>query len=237
MALDHALAGCLEAGEGVVRLYGWERPTVSFGRNEPAAGLYSLEATGTRGVDYVRRPTGGRAVLHDGELTYSVVAPRNAWGGAREAYLRINEAVAHALRSLGAPVVVSEGGRVLHPGGGPCFQSPAPGEVVARGRKLVGSAQARLEGAMLQHGSILMGGDQAILSDLVPGSPQHEAPATLRELIGDVSIDEVAEAVAMSLRGRFGGTWTPGGYRHSELRMAEGLEAERYARDSWTWRR
>jgi len=102
---------------------------------------------------------------------------------------------------------------------------------------LVGSAQARLEGVMLQHGSILMRGDQAMLYGLAPGSRRHEAPTTLRELIGDVGIDEVADAVAMSLRGRVGGTWTPGGYRQAELHMADGLEAERYARDSWTWRR
>ncbi len=246
MALDHALAACLGEDEAVLRLYGWARPTVSFGRNEPAGGYAAKrEHNGDmRALDFVRRPTGGRAVVHWRELTYAVVAPLSAWGGPRTAYVAISEALATALSALGVPAAVARGTAVaaLRPDAGPCFQSPAPGEVVAAGRKLVGSAQARVEGALLQHGSILLDDDQATLKGLAGGGmrgggePGAGRPATLRELVGDVSIDDLTELVAKSLRETFGGEWVPGGYRPGEIETAERLEIERYARDSWTWR-
>ncbi len=237
MALDHALARCVAPGSGVVRLYGWERPTVSFGRNEPAAGLYSVRAAHERGIDYVRRPTGGRAVLHAGELTYAVVAPVRALGGARIAYRRINEALAAALRSLGAGVELSAGGAALAPDAGPCFQSPVEGEVVVADRKLVGSAQARIDGALLQHGAIILSGDQSVLAELSDGAGDHRTPATLQELIGAVRVDDVAAAVTEKLQMAFGGSWSASEYRAAEIAEADRLEVERYARDSWTWRR
>jgi lipoate-protein ligase A len=252
MALDHALACRLEPGQGVVRLYGWARPTVSLGRNEPARGLYRMEAVSSAGLGLVRRPTGGRAVLHAGELTYAVVAPLGAWGGLREAYFGVHRALAAALRDLGvAAEVVGAGSAPVGSGGvaaldaGPCFQAPAPGEIVVGGRKLVGSAQARLDGALLQHGSILVEDDQALLTKIRGGEddeqgahgPRGVAPVTLRELAGHVGIDELADGVARSLRDGLGGGWRSEGYRPSEVETAEQLEAERYARDSWTWRR
>jgi lipoate-protein ligase A len=233
MALDHALAARLRESEGVVRLYGWSRPTVSFGKNEPAERI-GTDRAGENAWDYVRRPTGGRAVLHDQELTYAVVAPLDAFGGLREAYVRINEALAAALRSLGAAVqVVGSGVPALGPDAGPCFQAPAAGEIVANGRKVVGSAQARLEGALLQHGSILLGGDQGPLGGDASGS----APITLSELLGEVDRDALTRATADSMRAAFGGRWTTGALRDDELETASRLEAERYGRDTWTWRR
>jgi len=238
MALDHALALAVGAsagpeerwGVGVVRLYGWSRPTLSLGRNEPAS-AYPLDALRASGVDVVRRPTGGRAVLHDRELTYAVIVPARALGGAREAYVRINQALADGLRHLGAPVdVVARQGRALAPDAGPCFQVPAAGEVVARGRKLVGSAQARVGGALLQHGSILLDGDQGPLAGA-------STPITLRELIGDVGIDLVAGVVTESFRAGLGGEWTGGDVSPSERARADELEATCYALDSWTLRR
>jgi lipoate-protein ligase A len=205
MALDEALARSMTgAGEGVVRLYGWTRPTISFGKNEATTG-YPVESMEASGFDLVRRPTGGRAVLHDQELTYAVVAPLRTWGGVREAYVHIHEALASALRELGAPV---------------------------EGRKLVGSAQARIGEALLQHGSILLAGDQGPLSD-----PSTPAPITLRELVGDVSIDEVARVVADKFRSGLAGGWTDDGVRPAELELADELESKRYALDSWTFRR
>jgi lipoate-protein ligase A len=233
MALDEALARGLGGGEALLRLYGWTRPTISLGRNEPTA-LYPVESFRAEGFDVVRRPTGGRAVLHDQELTYAIVAPLGAWGGVREAYTRIHEALAAALRALGAPAEVVRGGRALGPGAGPCFQAPAPGEVVAHGRKLVGSAQARIGRALLQHGSILLAGDQGPLESGTAGS---SSPITLREIVGDVSIDEVAGVVADSFRGGLGGRWTDGAVTPSELALADELEAGRYVLDSWTHRR
>ena len=244
MAVDHALAVCLGGGEAVARLYSWERPTLSLGRNEPA-GPNAADALRAAFVDVVRRPTGGRAVLHDRELTYAVVAPIDAWGGVRAAYLRINEALAQGLRALGAPVVVALGARVdvaggtrsLAPDAGPCFQAPAAGEIVAKGKKLVGSAQARIGRALLQHGSILLEGDQGPLDGLAGTHVPGAGPIGLRELIGDVSLDEVAGAVAESLRTVLGGSWCSGELDATEREAADRLEAETYARDSWTWRR
>jgi len=230
MALDHALAECLGEGQGVVRLYGWSAPTISFGKNEPAE---RVEEEGRpRGVEleYVRRPTGGRAVLHDQELTYAVVAPLDAFGGLREAYLGINKALAGAIRSLGAEVDVSAATEPLGVDAGPCFQSPTGGEVVAGGRKLVGSAQARLEGALLQHGSILLAGDQGPLSE-------EGTAVTLSALLGGVTVEGVVDAVADAYRKSFGGEWVDGGYEVREIEAAARLEEERYGNDDWTWRR
>jgi lipoate-protein ligase A len=241
MALDHALALCLQADEGVVRLYSWARPTVSFGRNEPARGRYTSEGAAAAGVDLVRRPTGGRAVVHARELTYAVVAPVGTWGGLREAYYAIHRALAFALRNLGVPAEVGAGGGAappLRPDAGPCFRAPAAGEIVALGRKLVGSAQARFGRALLQHGSILLDDDQPLLARLGPEAfAAGVAPATLRDLIGQAGIDELAEEVARSLVLALGGRWREGAYRPGEISEAERLEAERYALDTWTWRR
>jgi len=238
MALDHAAAECLPPGQAVVRLYRWSRPTVSFGRNEPAAPVTPVAGAAAAAVDYVRRPTGGRAVLHDDELTYAVVAPLDAFGGLRQAYLAINRALADALASLGAEAEIAGedaavAGRALPPDAGPCFQNPAHGEIVSRGRKLVGSAQARLEGALLQHGSLLIGGDQRPLG-AVPGELE---PITLRELLGEVDAGDVAGAVTAAMRGRFGGVWVDGTWDERERDVADRLESSRYGNDAWTWRR
>jgi len=243
MALDHALARTLGEGEAVLRLYSWSRPTVSFGRNEPARDVYpaarSAELSEELGVDFVRRPTGGRAVLHDAELTYAVVAPIRALGGVREAYRRIHRALAAALRDLGAPVALADDTAVPAVDAGPCFQEPAGGEVTAAGRKLVGSAQCRIEGASLQHGSIILSGDQSLLARLSQKGREAAAlPATLTQFVGGVGADDVARAVSDTMRETFPGSWkTDGAYREGELEAAERLKAERYGDDDWTWRR
>ena len=231
MAIDHALAGTADPLGGVVRLYRWLRPTLSLGRNEPAEPY--AELIRTEGLDVVRRPTGGRAVLHGDELTYSVIARASALGGVRAAYHRVNGALAQALRALGAPVELSEAGESVAPDAGPCFGRPAGGEIVAGGRKLVGSAQARIGRTLLQHGSILLGDDQDALTD-----PAGLAgAASLEALIGPVDGAELVEAVRAALREELGGEWTVGGYAGAELAEAERLRTTRYAADEWTWRR
>lgn len=246
MARDHALAACMEPGSGVVRLYRWERPTVSFGRNEPAADRYDAEAGGRAGVDFVRRPTGGRAVLHDVELTYSVVVPLRSVSGLRPAYRRINRALVEGLRTLGAPVeTAGEDAPVLGPGAGPCFRAPAAGEVVGEGGKLVGSAQVRIGEALLQHGSILVDGDQGLLWRLrreedgaEPSDPGSVSSVTLRRLLGErPDWDEVVAAVSGGFRTVLGGSWRSGALSVPELEAEESLRAERYGADAWTWRR
>lgn len=239
MARDHALARCLEPGRGVLRLYGWARPTVSFGRNEPARGTYSRQEGEARGLSFVRRPTGGRAVLHHREITYAVAVPDRALGGPREAYRTINRGLVRGLGELGVPARVAGEGPVPGVDGGPCFRAPAPGEVTVAGRKLVGSAQVRLEGALLQHGSVILEGDQRLLGILRGGdSDEADAPATVASLVPDTyTVPAVETALASGCRLAWGGRWTEAGYRSREEEEAERLRHERYDTDEWTWRR
>ncbi|MDT8340717.1 MAG: hypothetical protein RQ751_04325, partial [Longimicrobiales bacterium] len=107
MAWDHTLAIGLAPGEAVLRLYAWDRPTLSLGRNEPARGVYAPERLEASGVAVVRRPTGGRAVLHHREVTYAVCLPLRALGGPRSAYRLLNQALAAGLGRLGAGVALA----------------------------------------------------------------------------------------------------------------------------------
>lgn len=241
MARDHALAHGLSGDAGNLRIYSWARPTVSFGRNEPARGLYDAEAADREGVTFVRRPTGGRAVLHDRELTYAVTAPLRAWGGLRGAYRAVNEGLVSALRAIGveaelAPAPTS-GDAPLS--AGPCFQRPAEGEVVVHGRKLVGSAQARIGGAFLQHGSLLLSGSQDALARIGPEAAAESGapPVTLRSLLGTVPDREIlVGALIRGLQESLGGAWSRGETTASEESSARGFR-ERYASRAWTWRR
>ena len=237
MALDHALARCLDADEGVVRFYAWSPHTISFGRNEPARGRYDPAVAAGEGLGFVRRPTGGRAVLHAQEVTYCAVLPIRALGGLRPAYLRINEGLVQGLRALGAPAQVSAEGSVVAPDAGPCFQVPAPGEVVLGGRKLVGSAQVRMGGAILQHGSVILDGDQSPLNRVGGGDADPTPPATLASVLGPVRWATVAGSLAAALEVALGGRWEQGEYSRTELREADGLENDPYGTDAWTWRR
>ena len=175
MARDHAIAAELRPGTGTVRFYRWSPATLSLGRNEPVTVGYRdfLRLSPEMGV--VRRPTGGRAVIHDRELTYAVVLPVRTFGGPRRAYRKVNEGLVEGLRRLGVDARAAAG-RALPPDSGPCFLEPADGEVVVGGRKLVGSAQVRIGGAVLQHGSVLLVADQSPLFGANPG--KHVAAAT-----------------------------------------------------------
>lgn len=239
MALDHALADTLREGRGEVRFYAWDPHTISFGRNEPSRDLYDVSAAEAEGLAFVRRPTGGRAVLHAHEVTYCVALPVRALGGVRAAYKRINEGLVDGLRRLGVAAEVSDDGVAASPDAGPCFQLPAPGEVVASARKLVGSAQVRLGGALLQHGSVILRGDQAALSRLAGrGQVDPVPPATVEGALGRaVDAREVAQALSVGLRLALGGEWDQGSYSPQQLEVARRLESERYGRDTWTWRR
>lgn len=185
MAIDVALLESVKAGGApVLRLYRWDPACLSFGRNQPTRGRYDAAAAADRGIDLVRRPTGGQAVLHDDELTYAVIARVSVIGKPRAAYRRINEALVDGLGRLGVAAMVAgsesvavdvdSGGEtgVAAPPGGPdwdaaCFRRPERGEVVVGGAKLVGSAQRMESRTILQHGSILVGGSQAAAEELL----------------------------------------------------------------------
>jgi len=240
MALDEALMErARETGEWVLRIYAWSSPTLSLGRNQTALGRYDLDEIRRRKYDVVRRPTGGRAILHHREITYSVTAPAAHAGDLRESYERINALLMHGLRSLGVGAqVAAPAARAAAPGIAPCFDAPSAGELMLGGRKLAGSAQWRADDALLQHGSILLEDDQSDLAALTTGAHRDiPAPATLREAMGRVpSSSEVAAALEMSVRALEDLHVTP-------LAVDDALRARavalvvRYLDEGWTWRR
>ena len=253
MAVDHALAACLRPGQAVLRIYGWSCPTVSFGRNEPARNRYDPAAGRRAGFEFVRRPTGGRAVLHDRELTYSVVLSLPTRGGLRATYRLINRGLVEGLRSLGVPAAMAEGGGLsMGLDSGPCFEEPAPGDITVGGRKLVGSAQARLEGAILQHGSLLIGPGQDRLLGLLSTSAGSRMDTHAREterpacVQAPISLEEVlchtppwshlVDAIVAGFSGVAGGDWRRGELTEPE-RLGSMELVERYASAEWTWRR
>ena len=227
-------------GEGVLRVYQWQAPTLSLGRNQRAKGLYDLEAALRAGVGFVRRPTGGRALLHHRELTYSVSGPASPEGSIRESYAWINRLLIDGLSRLGVVAGIAHGtaGGEGPPDTRPCFETPAAGELVLGDRKLVGSAQWRHEGAMLQHGSILVEDDQGLaVSLLVQPMALPPSPATLHDALGRVpDATELMDALAAALRERHDG-------EISSLEVDDIMQLDidaataRYDADDWTWRR
>lgn len=167
-------------------MYGWTRPTLSFGRNELTFGRFDTESVACAGLDAVRRPTGGRALLHSREITYSAALPIADHVPWRTAYGTINALLERALRSLGIDALITgqEAGVVVAPTGPLCFALPSAGEITVGGAKLVGSAVWRDRGAYLQHGSILLHDDQSRIGGaaLVP-IPASPPAASLSQLI------------------------------------------------------
>lgn len=240
MALDEVLmARARRTGEGVVRVYEWAHPTLSLGRNQRAIGVYTAQRAADAGVDLVRRPTGGRALLHHREITYSVTAPVPAQASLTASYRAINVLLLEALRALGVRAhVVSASGRCPPPASAPCFERPAPGELVADGRKLVGSAQLREDGAMLQHGSILVRDDQATILRLAASSVGAPVPAaSLADLLGrEPPAAEFAAALFAAVRRTWDAHASTLSDAASLAREAE-LARQRYTDAAWTWRR
>jgi lipoate-protein ligase A len=240
MAFDEALLRrARRTGETLYRVYAWSRPTVSLGRNQSARGYYNLALARARGIDFVRRPTGGRAILHHREITYSVAAPVAKFGSLRESYRSVNRLLLEALRALGVHAGEAETStRTPAPGRAPCFVAPAAGELVAEGCKLVGSAQVREADAFLQHGSILVDDDQPLLAELIENSDPLPPAATLRALTGRmVTVNEFADALARALRARDGLAPQSLVLEDSLLDDVGSLICTRYANATWTWHR
>ncbi len=240
MALDEAMMARARANDAILaRVYAWSAPTLSLGRHQTARGRYDLDAARRLGVGFVRRPTGGRAVLHHREITYSVAAPVHALGSLRESYQHINRLLVDALRRLGVDAGEAQAsGAAPRPGVAPCFEEPVAGELVAGGRKLVGSAQWRDQGALLQHGSILVDDDQALASELLRSPlPRPPAPATLRALTGrQLNTTEFAAAFARALESMENAAPAVLDVDDDLMQAALALSA-RYESDAWTWRR
>ncbi len=238
MALDEAmLMHAAESGETLLRLYSWDRPSVSFGRNQRCDGVYSAARCEQAGVPAVRRLTGGRALLHGREVTYSVAAPTTAAPTLRGGYEAINSLLLDALQALGVPAQrAAPTGRSPSPGLAPCFETPAAGELVVGTQKLVGSAQHRDATAFLQHGSILLGDDQRLLHRIaLQPLPPVPPPATL-QMFGITDPDRVADSITGALRRTAtGDIVVSDDSAIPERHLAVALR--RYRDPLWTWRR
>jgi lipoate-protein ligase A len=239
MALDEALMGrAVRTGEAVLRVYSWRSPTLSLGRNQRARGAYNLAAAKRLGVSFVRRPTGGRALLHDHEITYSASLPTATPEEAAAAYSFINRFLVDGLSRLGVAAKLATGMASISPGLRPCFDAPSEHEIVVGVKKLVGSAQWRRGGALLQHGSILVRDDQAMIGDLMVGGwDETPAAATLAQALGrEPSATEVGEAISAALAAAVGHVPLPF-ESDAELREAADTFRTTYRDDAWTWRR
>jgi lipoyl(octanoyl) transferase len=240
MALDEALMSrARETGEFTLRVYSWSTPTLSFGRNQSARRLYDLDRIRSRGLRVVRRPTGGRAILHHREITYSVTAPTSDAGDLRQSYDRINRVLVAGLERLGVRTeIATPTERAALPGPSPCFDAPSAGELVLNGKKLAGSAQWRTDGALLQHGSILIEDDQSSLADLmVDTRPSVPTPATLAGALGH---SPSPRTLAAALAGAVRELEDPAAEEftlESEVRARADALVVHYEDDAWTWRR
>lgn len=236
MATDQALLDEADRlGSSSLRLYRWDPPCLSFGRNEAAARHYDRALVERLGIDVVRRPTGGRAVWHEHEVTYAFAAPIEAFGSLRAAYHTIHEHLAAALRSLGADITLAPDRLPAFPPTRPpaCFSVPVGGEILAGGRKLVGSAQVRQGAAFLQHGSILLSGSQERIGAISHQLSDVSGATTLSAALGGaVTFYEVAEAVVSAFASRL----TAASPDRPTAASIDRLTAA-FRDPAWTWRR
>jgi lipoate-protein ligase A len=197
----------------IVRLYQWTQPTVSLGRNQKIEAAVDTDFCRAHHIDIVHRPTGGRAVLHDDELTYAVASNDTArFGeGVYANYKRIAEALSGALNRVGAPaLLVPETRHAARPPNGfdlPCFLSPSRYELTVGGRKVAGSAQRRLRRGFLQHGSIPLTCDRerlARVTRMPDPTPLYREMAGLNEFLpAPVSSATLVDALVESFEEQF----------------------------------
>jgi lipoate-protein ligase A len=216
MARDAALLEAVSSGESAptLRLYGWDPPCLTLGKHQ---GFEAVDLEFCRGadIDVARRPTGGRALLHHLELTYSVIAPLGEPPlptALQQAYRMICGGLVAACRDLGIDAELTGGEvnlRLPNPTSTvPCFEAPAEGEVVVRGRKLIGSAMRSHSGFVLQHGAILLDWDGPLQSGamgLADDSTLRPHVTTFADELGrPVSRDEVEPVVSNALAEHLG---------------------------------
>lgn len=254
MAIDEAILEAVDAGKVLptLRFFNWQPPCLSLGINQPAMDA-DMEACARLGWDIIRRPTGGRAILHVDELTYSVIAPvgePRVAGGIVESYGRLAEGLLAGLRLLGLEPAEAKPEYPSPDGGhGPvCFDGPARYEITVGGRKLVGSAQSRRKGSVLQHGTLPLEGDITRILDALrqdDGVDIKDArlhltgrALTLETALGKkVSFNQAAQVMAEGFARALNLTLEPVELTPEEQAAAEQICAEKYANDDWTLRK
>ncbi len=253
MALDEALLEAVRLGVSppVLRLYRWSPATVTLGYFQKGQGVVNLEACRELGFDVVRRVTGGRAVLHDREVTYAVIAPADTAvfpGGVCESYRVIARALHRALAGLGLPATLATGrcGGVAGEGAeqSACFTAASRHELLLSGCKITGNAQRRRGGALLQHGSIPLEMDLEALYRALDTSGARtptEGAALLARTVGwvnrfaaaAVSADLLEESLAIAFPAELGMEFDPSEPTSSELESAARLKKEKYCDPAW----
>jgi len=243
MAVDEAILETYDHAADepppTLRLYGWSRAALSLGRTQKAAGAHDPAALARLGIELVRRPTGGTAVLHEFELTYAVLGTFGVppfTGGVIATYRRVAGAVASGLSRLGvAATSVAPRGDVSGASGHACFERTGAWEIEADGRKLVGAAQARRRKAFLQHGSIPTRLDPARLGDAV-GAPVDGSRFTDLERACRGAVDQAAlvGALVAGFGDAFGVSLAPGSLTEQESLRAAELRCWKYDSIAWT---
>jgi lipoate-protein ligase A len=225
MGVDEALlASVARGGPPTLRFYAWQRPTLSLGFAQ-TLGSARRAACAAAGVEVVRRSTGGGAVLHGSDLTYSVAAPSDVLPGELVAcYALLAAGLVEGLRGLGVEARCAARGARAARAHFDCFASAGAGEIVAGRAKLCGSAQRRVRGAVLQHGSLRLRPDPPGACDAA--GVDAGAATSLAELGCAAVPGEVAEALAGALARAVGARLEPGELEPGERRMAANRPAE-----------
>ncbi|GAB2693440.1 biotin/lipoate A/B protein ligase family protein [Paenibacillus thermoaerophilus] len=265
MAIDEAILTAHSEGNvpPTVRFYGWNPPSLSVGYFQKASEEVDFEALDRLGIGYVRRATGGRAVLHDRELTYSLIVSEDYPGlpkSVTEAYRVLSVGLLYGFQNLGldAEMVTlaseEEKRKYASPEGSSsaCFDSPSWYELVVEGRKIAGSAQTRARGVVLQHGSILLDLDADLLFDLLR-FPSERIKTRMKEsfLRKAVAINELLEAKNLpavdlprveaaffeGLARGLEAELVPGELTPYERELADRLVREKYGNEEWNHRR
>jgi lipoate-protein ligase A len=226
MAVDDALLTLCGQGHSppTLRLFGFRPRCLSLGRFQPIPPETRRDA----GLEIVRRPTGGRAVLHRADICYSVIGPADhplVAGSILQSYAKIARALAEALAILGLPPLQEAAAHDGSPASDWCFEALAPHELAVDGAKLVGSAQLRRDGILLQQGSIR----------LASASGQPAGATSVEEALGRrASRREMASAIVEGFRCAWAVSFRRGRLTADEEQLAQRLEREKYANPAWT---
>jgi lipoate-protein ligase A len=254
MAIDEALlfSTSQKTVLPTLRIYSWKVPTISLGYAQKSSEV-DLEALQAYGWDLVRRPTGGRAILHTDELTYSITAPNNdpvVAGSLLESYQRISIALLHTLALLG--VNARADSQYIEPPKldaiqSVCFEVPSNYEITVSGKKLIGSAQARKANGVLQHGSLPLFGDLARITQALKYDSIEERESTAQRLLTHAgtletfsgrifSMGDIQNAFIEAFTETLDLEFIPSNPSDGELEMASQLVRTKYGSNDWTFR-
>lgn len=241
MAVDEFLFRGLTTEPGTtVRFYSWTRPTASLGYSQSVDKVLNLDFCRQNGIDIVRRLTGGKLVLHWREITYSIVSSEVGTFSATvsESYRLISEALIRGLAKMGLSARLAGPPPSSYTRGNmPCFAYPSRDEIEIDGRKIIGSAQKRIAGRFLQHGSIPLQDDAGFLQriSLAGDKVSGLRRATIREALGhDFSRDWAVDCLVKGMAEHFGVEFIPLILGAAEEHAVRLIQERRYEDEGWT---